>query len=153
MKRHKSLYPLSHDHHHALVQARNLRLAAADPALSSLRPAAAVFIAFWDASLHPHFLLEEEILLPLFAKYSSAEAAEITETLKQHGEIRQRFGALRKSIDEGSEPEAESLGVIAALLVEHIRYEESHLFPAVENAVPEEEMWEMNRQMSERRDG
>jgi len=60
MKRHAALIPLSHDHHHALVEARRLRLAADredDP-----EPAAAAFTAFFAAVSVPHFREEEETM-------------------------------------------------------------------------------------------
>lgn len=149
MKRHKSLYPLSHDHHHALVQARNLRVASSDPGLPSFLKAGRDFIAFWDSKLQTHFRQEEEILLPGFSKYSSTDRVEIIETLKQHIEIRRACRELRDNLNKEAAPEAESLRKLGALLEKHIRYEENQLFPAIEEAVPEEELWEMNRLMAE----
>jgi hemerythrin-like domain-containing protein len=149
MKRHKSLYPLSHDHHHALVQARNLRIAFSDPSLSSFDHATGDFIAFWDSHLELHFRQEEEILLPVFSKYSSADRSEILETLKQHLEIRQAIGQLRTKINQGIAPTTESLQ-LADYLEQHIRYEENYLFSAIEEVVPEEELWEINRLLTEK---
>jgi hypothetical protein len=40
MKRHQSLYPLSHNHHHALVQALNLDKAGAGDDQAGVREAA-----------------------------------------------------------------------------------------------------------------
>lgn len=99
---------------------------------------------FWEASLDRHFRQEEEILLPVFSKYSSADRAEIVETLAQHRELRQTCGRLKLNIDEQTASAAGGLE-LAELLVEHIRYEESDLFPAIEKAVPEAELWEINR--------
>jgi hemerythrin-like domain-containing protein len=144
MKRHKSLYPLSHDHHHALVQARNLRLASSTPDVSLLLQTAAKFIEFWDASLQIHFRQEEEILLPVFSKCTSPERPEIIETLKQHTEIRELYGELRRHVEQ-ERPVASQVAELAHRLEQHIRYEESDLFPAIESAVPEEELWEVNR--------
>lgn len=154
MKRHKSLYPLSHDHHHALVQARKLRLAASDTTsdttLPSLQEAAAAFLAFWEESLLTHFRQEEEILLPLFSAYVSTDADELIETLKQHVEIRREVRRLGGHVNQNVEPEAASLQQLATLLERHIRFEENHLFPAIEAAVPENGLWEMHRQLVER---
>lgn len=151
MKRHKSLYPLSHDHHHALVQARKLRLASSDPSIRSFYQAAEGFIAFWDSRLQPHFRQEEEILLPLLTKYSSADREEIIETFKQHHDIRWRFRELRDKVSEGTEPEAERLQELGSLLETHIRYEENELFPVLERLVPEQELWKMNQLIEEKK--
>ena len=55
MKRDPSLVPLSHDHHHALVQARRLR-EGAEPGASFLR--------FFSEETIRHFCEEEERLFP-----------------------------------------------------------------------------------------
>jgi hemerythrin-like domain-containing protein len=148
MKRHKSLHPLSHDHHHALVQARKLRNASSDASLPSIRQTASDFIAFWNSSLQAHFRQEEQILLPMLLKYTSADRRESIETLRQHDEIQRTVRELCEEIEAGKEPDAEKLVQVGRLLDEHIRYEERQLFAAIEQEVPEEELWEMNRQLT-----
>lgn len=145
MKRHKSLYPLSHDHHHALVQARKLRIASTDSERSALPQAATDFMAFWEASLIPHFRQEEEILLPAFSQYTSTDRAEILETLRQHLELRRLFGQLKETISQQETALAASGLQLAEYLEKHVRYEENYLFPAIEEAVPEEELWRVNQ--------
>ncbi len=149
MKRHKSLYPLSHDHHHALVQAKNLRIACSSSDMSSLHRIAIDFIAYWDTSLQPHFRQEEEILLPVFSQYSSPDRLEIIETLKQHVDIQQVVSQLRKNIEQEAALGGE-VQKLSALLSMHIRYEEQHLFPAIQEIVPEEALWEINRRFTEK---
>jgi hemerythrin-like domain-containing protein len=144
MKRHKSLYPLSHDHHHALVQARNLRLVSPD----SPQQTAIAFLAFWDADLKIHFRQEEEVLLPLLAKYASVDQPEIIETLKQHVEIRRALMELKDQVNKSDPSMVEKLQGLGTLIENHVRYEENHLFPAIEAVVPEEQLWEMNRLIS-----
>jgi iron-sulfur cluster repair protein YtfE (RIC family) len=151
MKRHQSLYPLSHDHHHALVQALDLDNAGADDDQAGLREAAARFADFWRSDLQRHFEKEEQIVLPLLAKYKSAVAAEIKETLEQHSTIARLIGEL---IDQAAKRvgmiKGDMLRNLAESLRFHIRYEESELFPAVEASVPEEELWLMNMRLSDR---
>ena len=144
MKRHKSLYPLSWDHHHALVEARHLRLA------ENAKEAAERFIEFWQQSLQNHFREEEEILLPLFARFTQPDRAEIVETLAQHADIRRRIDELIDCLNNGAVIDAESLKELASALDQHIRFEENELFPAIESAVAEEELWKMNSQLAER---
>lgn len=144
MKRHKSLYPLSHDHHHALVQSRNLRLASSEPGLASFYEVAQNFIAFWDTKLTLHFQQEEEILLPAFSRYSSADREEIRETLTQHVEIHHAVDELKANLSQNTATSTAGLH-LAQLLEKHIRYEENFLFPAIEEIVPEDQLWEINR--------
>src|SRR5215471_1741993 len=112
MKRHKSLYPLSHDHHHALVQARQLNLASAQTAQNASREAAEQFVAFWEDDLQNHFRQEEEILLPVLEKYAPQECAEIRETLRQHSEIRRLIDALNAELTRHGAIDAGLLGQI-----------------------------------------
>ncbi len=151
MKRHQSLYPLSHDHHHALVQALNLDKAGAGGDQAGLREAAAQFAGFWKSDLQRHFAQEEQILLPLLAKYKAADAAEIRDTLEQHSAIVSMIGELNEKLALQEETiEASLLANLAESLRRHIRYEESELFPAVEATVPEEELWLMNMRLADR---
>jgi iron-sulfur cluster repair protein YtfE (RIC family) len=151
MKRHKSLYPLSHDHHHALVQALNLDKAAAGDDQTCLREAAARFADFWRSELQRHFAQEEQIVLPLLATYKAADAAEIRGTLEQHYAIAKLIGELDEKLSPQEEIiEPGALTNLAESLRRHIRYEEGELFPAIEATVPEEELWLMNMRLSDR---
>ena len=150
MKRHQSLFPLSHDHHHALVQALNLDKVGAGADLAGLREAAARFADFWKSDLQRHFAQEEQIVLPLLAKYKAADAAEIKDTLEQHSAIARLIDELNEKLARREMIEASLLTNLAESLRRHIRYEESELFPAVEASVPDEELWLMNMRLSDR---
>jgi mannose-6-phosphate isomerase-like protein (cupin superfamily) len=65
VKRHPALVPLSHDHHHTLVRARELRRAAADADDDGLAEAAARFCRAFAGEVTRHFRDEEELLFPL----------------------------------------------------------------------------------------
>lgn len=151
MKRHQSLYPLSHDHHGALVRALNLERACAAGDQAGLREAASRFAGFWRGDLQRHFEQEEQVVLPLLAKYKAADAAEIRETLEQHSAIARLIGELEEklALQDGA-IEAGLLTNIAESLRRHVRYEEGELFPAVEASVPEAELWRMNMRLSGR---
>jgi Hemerythrin HHE cation binding domain len=69
MKRHPALVPLSHDHHHALVEARRLRQAADAPDAAA---AAAAFLRFFAQETVPHFREEEELLFPSVIEFEEA---------------------------------------------------------------------------------
>ena len=150
MKRHQSLFPLSHDHHHALVQALNLDKVGGGDDQAGLREAAARFADFWKSDLQRHFAQEEQIVLPLLAKYKAADAAEIKDTLEQHSAIARLIDELNEKLARREMIEASLLTNLAESLRRHIRYEESELFPAVEASVPDEELWLMNMRLSDR---
>ncbi len=151
MKRHSSLHPLSHDHHHALVQARNLSLAAAanDPANS--KQAAAHFAGYWESDLQWHFSQEEEFVMPLLAKHASPDNLEIRETLRQHAEITRLVAALNDKLARREMIEANLLDALGEALRSHIRFEESELFPAIEASATEDDLWRMNEQLETKR--
>lgn len=114
MKRHPALVPLSDDHHHGLVQARRLRLAAE---AGDVDAAARGFAAFFERETLRHFR-EEEQLFPL----APEEAHPLVERLlAEHAEIRALVEGLPATAAEA-----------AALLERHIRAEERELFPLVE---------------------
>ena len=150
MKRHQSLYPLSHDHHHALVRALNLDKAGSGGDQAGFREAGARFSDFWTSDLQRHFEREERIVLPLLAKHK-ADADEIRETLEQHYAIARLIDELNEKLTRPDTLEAGLLTNLAESLRRHIRYEEGELFPAVEASVPEEELRLMNMRLSDRR--
>lgn len=129
MKRHPALVPLSHDHHHTLVRARELREAASgeEPAR---REAAARFLRHFGLDVVRHFREEEELVFPLLP----LQPPELDRVLVQHQRIRALAGRLR------GEPEGRLLEELGTLLEEHIRLEERFVFELVQERVPEAEL-------------
>jgi hypothetical protein len=97
------------------------------------------------------FAQEEQIVLPLLAKHTVADGAEIGETLEQHAAIVRLIEELIEKLARRETIEASLLINLAESLRRHIRYEESELFPAVEASVPEEELRLMNGRLLDRR--
>ncbi len=126
MKRHPALVPLSHDHHHTLVHARELHGAATgdEPAR---REAAARFLAHFALDVVRHFREEEELVFPLLP----LQPPELDRVLAQH----QRIRALARRLRD--EPAAGTLAELGDLLQEHIRLEERIVFELVQEHVPE----------------
>jgi mannose-6-phosphate isomerase-like protein (cupin superfamily) len=127
MKRHRALIPLSHDHHHALVEARRLRRAAesdGDP-----QDAVAAFVHFFRTSSVPHFREEEESLFPLVAGEDEAQPL-VVEALLDH----QRLHALAARLQAGDEVRA-TMRELGRRLEAHVRLEERRLFPLIERLV------------------
>jgi hemerythrin-like domain-containing protein len=134
MKRAPELRTLSEDHHHGLVQARRLRRTTdAD----SAEAAAKGFLDFWQKDTAIHFRKEEEVLLPVMARYGGDLSREpLVEMLEDHARIR---GLVMQLSDEaiGGNVRPETLHEIGERLQAHIRLEERLVFPLVEESLSE----------------
>ena len=122
MKRNPRLQGLSSDHHQGLVLAR--RVAQGHLAVGAVRER-------FDAELEPHFEVEEEVLLPALEAAGEAVLAERT---------RRDHRALRGLLAGAERGEPGRLAEFAALLEQHIRFEERELFPAAEARLGEEQL-------------
>jgi phytoene dehydrogenase-like protein len=117
MKRDPRLHGLTSDHHQGLVLARRIARGSVDVAAARQR---------FDTELEPHFLAEEELLLPALA--AAGEPELVARTEQDHATMRAHLAAAERG-------EPERLAAFAALLEEHIRFEERELFPAAESRV------------------
>ena len=105
---------LSHDHHHALVEAGRLRRGEVDG-----------FAQFFAVDLARHFRQEEEVVFPLLAEVG-ARPPELTQALLEH----QRIRAQARRPD----------GLLGELIEAHVRLEERVLFETIERVVPEDRL-------------
>ena len=121
MKRTRALIPLSHDHHHALVAARRLRLATGR---ADAREEAAAFCRFFADESVRHFREEEERLFPMVADSDEARPL-VVRALLEHQQLH-AFAARLASEDLAP------MHDLAALLEAHVRFEERELFPLIE---------------------
>jgi len=147
MKRHPGLHPLSRDHHHALVHARKLSLAASETESAVRNHAAAEFADFWEYDLKAHFWQEEQFVLPLLAP----ESKEVAETLRQHAEIGRLVAEMTDKLARLELVEGVVLSALGEALRRHIRFEENELFPAIERQATEEDLQQMNEQLEAER--
>jgi hypothetical protein len=131
MKRSEALSPLSRDHHQALVAAQRLRRGGEPGELAS------GFRAFWDEQGSPHFRIEEEVLLPLWASLGTADPGHVRRIAEEHLEIR------RMALELERDPDPELLRRLGELLQAHVRFEERELFPAIEADLGEAELAEL----------
>ena len=137
MKRHPSLVPLSHDHHHALVEARRL-CRGADGEDSERRAVTAGFLRFFSTETVRHFREEEERFFPaLVGGDGDGGGALLVRALLEHQRIHALVGRLERGLAVG-EADAASMRELAELLVAHVRLEERRLFPLIEEVVSEE---------------
>jgi hemerythrin-like domain-containing protein len=129
MKRHDALIPLTHDHHHALVQARRLLVAATSEPDQRL-VAAREFIDFYDRDTLAHFREEEELIFPLVVDREEAEAS-LTRLMMEHLRIHALVRRVAVEIEQGDLQTA-TMTSLSDLLEAHIRFEEKTVFPMIE---------------------
>ena len=122
MRRSPRLQPLSRDHHAALVLAKVCERSA-DADVATVAAACQRVIRSYTDELQPHFLIEEETLLPLLRGTPEQPLAE--RTLHDH----QQLAELR---DRMQVPGADALRQFGEILMAHVRFEERELFPALE---------------------
>ena len=132
MKRSEELAPLSRDHHHGLFAA--LKLTRATPADAAA--ARAAFLVFWQDEGRHHFAVEEEVLLPGFARHVAPDHHAIVRVLVEHVDLRRRAQALADT----DAPALADLHELGARLRTHIRHEEDVLFPLIEASLPHDEL-------------
>lgn len=123
MKRHQKLQDLSREHYSALKLALQAKHAAASGDPAKIGTAAAACVADFERELEPHFVIEENTLLPLLT------APEETELVRR---ILQDHAGLRLLATQLRQPDVSKLLGFAKLLTAHIRFEERDMFPAVE---------------------
>lgn len=135
-RRHDSLVPLSHDHHHALAHARRLAEAASMNDESDRRRVTDDFINFYLGSLVRHFREEEELFFAPLIDHEDAHALVIqalTEHLRVHASVRR---LKRDLVDGRAQPS--QLRKLSKLLTAHIRFEERDVLPLVEQLLSED---------------
>jgi iron-sulfur cluster repair protein YtfE (RIC family) len=130
MKRHRSLVPLSHDHHQALVQARRLKRGKESTDPSTV---ARTFVGFFAEETVRHFREEEELLFPAVLDCPSAREP-LVQALLQHERLHALTKLLRETLDSGR-PITPIMQELGDLLVAHVRHEERCLFPLIEEFV------------------
>lgn len=133
MKRHSRLQALSREHHGALKLARDAKIAAGSADGAQVERLSARVVSCFAAELEPHFVIEEQELLPQLTR--AGDAALVAQTLAEHAGLRTLADRLRT-------PDATALADFAELLSAHVRFEERELFEALQErivpALPEE---------------
>jgi quercetin dioxygenase-like cupin family protein len=127
MNRHPALVPLSHDHHHALVEARRLRRAAGTPESAAV---ATAFVRFFAEETTRHFREEEELLFPLVVDLDEAREL-LVQALLEHQRLRALTARLQQIVAAGWETDG-IMRELGELLEGHVRLEERRLFPLIE---------------------
>ena len=129
MKRHRSLIPLSHDHHDGLVVAQGLILGRSKAPRSTWpadrRQQVVRVLEFFRTGLRRHFQVEEEHLFPV-AERRLRDGADLVRQLRDdHDEMRAQIHDLEQDPISGLE---ERLPALGERLKAHIQKEERVLF-------------------------
>ncbi|CAN5856785.1 hypothetical protein BH23ACT11_BH23ACT11_04660 [soil metagenome] len=146
MKRHPALREFSEDHHQGLVNALRLKRSAAGEGATPVE-AARAFLEIWREDTSLHFRKEEEVLLPMVARYGGDLKQEpVVEMLVQHARIRGLVMQLGDEV-ERVDIRRETLQALGEQLEAHIRLEERVLFPALEVSLPQEGLNEVSSRL------
>ena len=140
-RRHEALVPLTHDHHHALAQARRLKEVAGLESEAQRRTAANDFVNFYFGRAVRHFHEEEELFFAPVVDDPEAGPLvmrAVTEHLRLHALVR----TVKRQLSSG-EADNEMLVRISDLLTQHVRFEEKELFPALEQLVSDSELTDL----------
>jgi len=124
MKRSSTLQPLSREHHTALTLAKACGRAAQSGDAATVSQACQRVIRAFSTELNPHFLIEEQSLLPLLQ--TTETQALVQRTLADHQELRGLLDGLQQN-------DAEALRRFGECLAAHVRFEERDLFPVIES--------------------
>lgn len=126
MKRHPQLLELSREHHHALQLALQARRAAASGDSAAMVAVVENCRTAFPRELEPHFVVEEETLLPLLI--DAGEVALVQRFESDHAALR-RFA---DQFNAAQAVDAATLLAFADCLNGHVRFEERELFVALE---------------------
>lgn len=119
MKRNPALVALSREHHTALVWAKRAqRGTPADP-----QTLMAQLVAVFDRDMEPHFLSEENGILPALSDRGQHDL--VNRTLDEHR-------SLRNDVDRLRAGDTDAVAAFGKLLEAHVRFEERELFPVAE---------------------
>ena len=136
--RHETLIPLTHDHHHALAQARRLQDVSKMADVTERRNAANDFLNFYFGRAIRHFHEEEELFFaPLVDEPQARDliVRAVVDHLRLHALVR----TIKRQLTNG-EADHETLGELSRILTEHVRFEEKELFPLIEGLIPEDQL-------------
>jgi hemerythrin-like domain-containing protein len=139
VRRSEFLQALSREHHQGLYVALQLIRAAPDTQEEARR----AFLEFWRTEGRRHFRIEEEILLPAYARHRPVDEPAVVRVLTDHIELRR----LATDVGDDQTASVDRLHELGIKLQGHIRHEERILFPAIERALPDGERQELAEEL------
>lgn len=140
-RRHDALIPLSHDHHHALAQAKRLAEAASLSEGAARARAGDDFINFYLGRMLRHFREEEELFFAPLVDHEEA-SDKVLRALAEHLRVHALARALMRQVTEGA-ADPTTMSDLSKLITAHVRFEERDLFPVVERLISEDELTDL----------
>jgi iron-sulfur cluster repair protein YtfE (RIC family) len=140
LKRHRSLVPLSHDHHQGLIAAQRLKRGRS--AFDEVEDAARSIEALWERELAEHFRQEEEIIFA--AARGCGFDPLIDRAIGEHAEFRRML-----AMCGAGDCDVRAFG---ALLEAHIRFEERELFPLIQSALAGDRLERLGDSLAQHRE-
>ena len=143
MKRHKALITLSSDHQNGLAVSNKLKYSY-KPTSSEIPPSSPeqlkeLLLKFFREHLHEHFEIEEKILAPYFPENDMMQRM-----LNEHVMLNKMISEI-ESVPAGRD----TLNDFGKMLEAHIRFEERELFPMIEKNLSEEQLDEIEKQITD----
>ncbi len=135
IKRSKELAPLSREHHDGLLFAWKIKQGLANG--TPVETLSNYARWFWSNHLEPHFNDEEKVL----ARFLPAKNPLVQQMFKEHEQVRELIMSLEK------EPGTNSFQHLAALINNHIRFEERKLFVYAEEVLTAEQLKEIHNEL------
>lgn len=133
MKRSDELKKLSWEHHDALKFARNVGQGL--DSRDDLREVADYAVYVTDHFLTPHFRLEEDALVSRLSGWQLQQQS-VLQVLQEH----RLFAVLRDDLDAAGAELPALLRRFRDLLKAHVRLEENHFFPFVEQVLSADDL-------------
>jgi hemerythrin-like domain-containing protein len=99
------------------------------------------FLQFWQTEGRRHFQVEEEVLLPAYARHRPPDEPAVVRVLTEHVDLRRRAAELEAS----ESPSLTDVQELGKRLAQHIRHEERVLFPVIEAALSDADLSELAR--------
>jgi hypothetical protein len=148
VKRDPSLVRLSRDHNRALVVAVHVERELGTASDAEIDEMQRVVVDFWRSSLLPHFRAECECLLARLVRHTGVSDDLVKRTQADHLSLHGFAVSLRETEDLCRKREL--LGQMAALLRDHIRWEEAVLFEAAQELLEASELSAAGADLAER---
>ena len=141
MKRRQELYPISWEHHDALVVGMRIEKGlanGADPLI--MRD---YLLSFWANHLKDHFQAEESHIIPAIPEDKRIDPS-ILHVLDDH----KQFHQLAEELAASSDDSVRILQTFAALLKSHVDHEEHKFLPFAEVNIPEDSFPQVARELN-----
>lgn len=133
LQRHLALQPLSREHFNGLRHARQLAMSA-EQGRDEMRSAVEDFGCAWREEIEAHFADEERLLGSL------AGAKDRERLLREHETLRALAAQCLATLERGEDLTPDLVRELGTTLYDHIRWEERHLFEAVQQSASAEQL-------------